>query len=71
MMTPVEATYLAWIDTREADLADPAGFFEAAGLGFSDGGDFDGAGFVRWNFACHRDTLEEAIQRLQRAWKQR
>jgi len=71
MMTPVEATYLAWIDTREAGLADLAGFFEAAGLGLSDGRDFGGEGFVRLNFACHRDTLEAAIERLQNAWARR
>jgi len=32
-MAPVEATYLAWIDVRLADLQDPAKFFEDAGVG--------------------------------------
>lgn len=71
LMTPVEATYLGWIDTREAQLDDPVKFFEAAGLGVSDGSDFQGHGFVRFNFGCHRDTLQEAIRRLQQAMGQR
>ena len=66
-MTPVEATYLAWIDTREAGLADPAGFFESAGVGLSDGREFDGDGFVRLNFGCPRPVLDQALARMQAA----
>ena len=36
-MTPVEATYLAWIDARGLGVASPARFFEEAGVGLSDG----------------------------------
>lgn len=39
-MTHVEATYLAWIDARGLGVADPAGFFEAAGVGLSSGDAF-------------------------------
>lgn len=63
----VEATYLAWIDATGLGVMDPAGFFEQAGVGLSDGTDFDGPGFVRLNFACPRSILEEAIKRLSAA----
>ena len=69
--TPVEATYLAWIDARGAGLAHPHRDLEAAGLGLSAGRDFGPAGlydgFVRLNFACARPLLEEALERLRRA----
>ena len=65
--THVEATYLAWIDTRGAGLADPARFFEAAGVGLSDGREFDGDGFVRLNFGCPRPLLQKALQRMRDA----
>ncbi len=65
--THVEATYLAWIDARGAGLDDPTRFFEAAGVGLSDGGEFDGAGFVRLNFGCPRALLERALQRMRDA----
>lgn len=42
---PVEATYLAWIDVRDADLKNPVAFFEDAGVGLQDGIEFDGPGF--------------------------
>ncbi|MCX9158069.1 PatB family C-S lyase [Niveibacterium sp. 24ML] len=66
-MTPVEATYLAWIDCREHGLAHPAPHFEAAGLGLSDGRDFGAPGFVRLNFGCPRSTLDEGLARFARA----
>lgn len=65
-MTHVEATYLAWIDTRAADLDDPVKFFENAGVGLSDGREFSGPGYVRLNFGCPRATLEEALKRMGR-----
>lgn len=66
-MTHVEATYLAWIDTQATGLDDPVKFFEAAGVGLSDGREFDGPGFVRLNFGCPRSTLEEALRRMRKA----
>jgi cystathionine beta-lyase len=66
-MAPVEATYLAWIDVRSADLEDPAKFFEDAGVGLQDGNEFDGPGFVRLNFGCRQALLEEALKRISRA----
>ncbi len=66
-MTHVEATYLAWIDAREAGLGDPVRFFEEAGVGLSDGTEFDAAGFVRLNFGCSRPLLVQALGRMRRA----
>lgn len=66
-MTHVEATYLAWVDTRTADLDHPAAFFEAAGVGLSDGREFGAAGFLRLNFGCPRSVLKEALARMAKA----
>ena len=65
--THVEATYLTWIDTRQMGLQHPGRFFEEAGVGLSDGADFDGPGFVRLNFGCPRPLLQEALERMNRA----
>jgi len=67
VMTHVEATYLAWIDTRPTGIDRPGQFFEEAGVGLSDGADFDAPGFVRLNFGCSRSLLVEALQRMRRA----
>lgn len=66
-MTPVEATYLAWLDCRELAYDDPVAFFEAAGVGLSDGRDFGAPGFVRLNFACSPQLLDDALQRMHAA----
>jgi cystathionine beta-lyase len=70
-MTPVEATYLAWIDARASRLARPQQELEAAGVGLTDGRDFApgeaGQGFVRLNFGCSRALLVEALRRMRRA----
>jgi cystathionine beta-lyase len=63
-MTHIEATYLAWIDARGLGLADPVGFFEAAGVGLSRGDDFGLPGWVRLNFGCPRSTLDSALERM-------
>ena len=66
-MAPLEATYLAWIDVRCADLPNPVRFFEDAGVGLQDGIEFDGPGFVRLNFGCQRPLLQEALDRMKSA----
>jgi len=66
-MAPLEATYLAWIDLRSADLPNPVRFFEDAGVGLQDGIEFGGPGFVRLNFGCRRHLLEEALDRMKSA----
>ena len=73
-MTQVEATYLAWIDAREfcrrRGIVNAQRYFEAAGVGLSDGEDFGGEcyrGFVRLNFGCSRVTLDAALARMRAA----
>jgi cystathionine beta-lyase len=66
-MNHVEATYLAWIDARELGEKDPRAFFESAGVGLSNGRDFDGSGFVRLNFGCPEVTLKQGLDRIQQA----
>lgn len=66
-MTHVEATYLAWIDTRGTGIKDPVRFLEDAGVGLSDGADFGAPGFVRLNFGCSRILLVEALRRMRQA----
>jgi cystathionine beta-lyase len=63
-MGPVEATYLAWIDARQLNHPHPVQLFEKAGVGLSDGKDFDGNGFVRMNFGCRRALLHQALDRI-------
>ena len=63
----VEATYLAFLDVRNTGLEDPNAFFEAAGVGLSDGRLFGTDGFQRLNFGCPRATLEEGLRRMKNA----
>lgn len=66
-MDHVQATYLAWIDTRPLGLPHPERFFERAGVGLSDGKDFLAEGFVRLNFGCPRATLLAGLERMKHA----
>jgi cystathionine beta-lyase len=70
-LAPVEGTYLAWIDLRNAGLDEPVRFFEEAGVGLQDGREFDGPGFVRMNFGCPRAVLLEGLRRMRRALEMR
>lgn len=69
--TPVEATYLAWIDARGTGLKDPQRTFEDAGVALNAGRDFGPGdayqGFVRLNFGCTRATLDAALSRMRQA----
>ncbi|MFZ4857479.1 MAG: MalY/PatB family protein [Desulfuromonadaceae bacterium] len=60
----VEATYLAWINARNIGVENPGRFFEEAGVGLSNGADFDAPGFVRLNFGCPRELLKDALRRM-------
>jgi cystathionine beta-lyase len=64
-ITPVEATYLAWI--RVVPIPDPVPFFESAGVGFYDGRVFGTEGYVRLNFGCPRSLLQQGLDRIRRA----
>ncbi len=66
-MLPIEGTHLGWIDARSLPVEDTAAYFEAHGLGFSDGAEFGAPGYVRWNFAAPRDLVRRGLNRLERA----
>jgi cystathionine beta-lyase len=64
-----EATYLAWLDCREAGIPsnDPFTFFlETSKVAFNDGATFGrgGQGFVRLNFGCPRSLLTQGLERM-------
>ncbi len=62
-----EATYLAWLDCRPLELADPAAFFlDRARVALADGARFGavGRGFVRLTFGTPRPVLVEMIERM-------
>jgi len=63
---PIEATYLAWLNVEGLGLERPAAFFEAHGVGLSDGAAFGSAPgrHLRMNFGCPRPTLDEALRRM-------
>ena len=66
-MQPLEATYLAWIDVREAEIENITELLENAGVGISEGGlFFDGKGFIRLNFGTQMRRLEAAIWRMRK-----
>ena len=72
-MFSVEATYLAWLDCRNALLPqNPADFFlKQARVGLNDGAEFGrgGENHVRLNFACSRKLLAQALDRMKKALK--
>jgi len=68
-MDRVDATYLAWIDTRRMVKGDAHSVFEQAGVGLSPGSQFGDSNYQRLNFACSRTQLEEGVSRLLNAAK--
>jgi cystathionine beta-lyase len=66
-MSPMEATYLAWMDVSDLNLSDPIGHFESHGVGLSEGKFFGASNHVRFNFGCARSTVEEGLQRMKHA----
>lgn len=75
-MAKPEGTYLAWLDCRQAGdrvSANPHKFYlEHGRVALNDGLDFGstGAGFVRLNFACPRQTLTSALSAMRDALNQ-
>jgi cysteine-S-conjugate beta-lyase len=68
-VTPLEATYLVWLDFRAYNLSDAELkklVIENAKLGLNDGPTFGigGSGFQRINIACPREFLRKALDRL-------
>lgn len=69
-MSPMEGTYLAWLDCRELGIDNPGQFFlEQARVAVNNGAMFgpEGQGFVRLNFACPRSMLLDGLERIRRA----
>ena len=70
-MTPVEATYLAWLDLRSygETCRELAGRLRDKGVALTGGTFFgpEGEGFMRVNFACPSAQLEEGIERMRKA----
>ena len=68
-LTPIEATYLAWIDCRDMKLSDQElknFFVKKAKLGLNQGMTFgsNGSGFMRLNFAVSTQKMNEVLNRL-------
>jgi len=68
-VSPLEGTYLAWIDMRHYVKPDEIIQFmqDKCGLAFDYGDWFGGesfAGFIRMNLATSRDNVEMAVQRI-------
>lgn len=66
-----EATYLAWLDFRQSGLNEnPHKFFlKEARVAMNDGPTFGagGEGFVRFNFACPRPLMLQALEQMKAA----
>jgi cystathionine beta-lyase len=71
-LTPIEATYLAWIDCKGMNLDDKKlrdFFVKKAKLGLNPGLGFgsNGSGFMRLNFAVSTEKMKEVVDRLNQA----
>ncbi|WP_297484573.1 PatB family C-S lyase [Sulfurimonas sp.] len=72
-LTPIEATYLAWIDCRGMGMRDKElreFFIKDAKLGLNAGLAFgrEGSGYMRLNFAVSSEIMCEIIDRLESAF---
>jgi cystathionine beta-lyase len=71
--TPLEATYLAWVDFSGTGMT-PAEFIDrvqnVAKIATNYGASFGGGGenYLRFNLACPRAHVVEAVARLERAF---
>ena len=71
-LIPIEGTYLAWVDCRDLGLDGEAlnsVMMKDARVYLDKGHIFgqEGEGFLRVNVACRRQTLEQALSRIERA----
>jgi cystathionine beta-lyase len=70
-VAPAQATFLAWLDFREAGLGDDpaATVLQRGRLSLLRGTDFGsiGKGFARLNIGTSRELVEEAVKRIGRA----
>lgn len=75
-LTPIEATYLAWLDCRGMGFSNHQlrkFFVQEAKLGLNAGLSFgrEGSGFMRLNFAVSSDKMSLIIKQLQNALEKR
>ena len=75
-LTPIEGTYLAWLDCRGMGMRDKElrkWFVEEAKLGLNAGLAFgrEGSGFMRLNFAVPLDTMLNIVTQLENALHRR
>jgi cystathionine beta-lyase len=73
-MTKPESTFLAWLDCRGLGLSQEklkAFFIQNAKVGLNDGQTFgeEGLGYMRLNFGCSRQTLQQGLTRIEQAVK--
>jgi cystathionine beta-lyase len=71
-ITPIEGTYLAWLDCHGLGLRDKAlreFFVKEAKLGLNAGISFgrEGSGFMRLNFAISKSKMKGVIEKLDKA----
>lgn len=66
-LSPMEATYLAWINTDDLPCEHAAEHFEKFGVGLSPGSGFGMDNYVRLNFACPMSVVVEAVDRMKKA----
>ena len=71
-ITPIEATYLAWLDCKGMNLSNKklrAFFINEAKLGLNPGLGFgrEGSGFMRLNFAISSAKMSEVLNKLDKA----
>lgn len=64
-----EATYLAWIRCDHPDIEDIEGHLINFGLGVSGGPQFFANGYFRLNFGTQFSNVQEAVIRLERAFR--
>lgn len=63
-VSQIEATYLAWVDVSYLKLDNAEAYFLKAGVAISDGKQFGNPNFIRLNFGCSYQQLDQALTRL-------
>lgn len=66
-----EATYLLWVNSKEfcdkRGISNPFSLFEKHGVAFGNGADFGMSSYFRLNFACPKEQLTRALNRIHNA----
>ena len=71
-ITPMQATYLAWMDCSKLGIAHPQKFFrEKAGTFLNDGADFGAPSCVRFNFGTTKAYMLEGLGKMAQALRAR